>query len=36
MLSSLKDFMSISKTGRTLGSLSPEEIKNLKSLGYLQ
>jgi arylsulfatase A-like enzyme len=36
MLSSLKDFMNISKTGRTLGSLSPEEIKSLKSLGYLQ
>ena len=36
MLSSLKDFMNISKTGRALGSLSPEEIKSLKSLGYLQ
>jgi arylsulfatase A-like enzyme len=36
MLSSLKDFMNISKTGRKLGPLSPEEIKSLKSLGYLQ
>jgi len=36
MFSSLKDFMNISKTGRKLGPLSPEEIKNLKSLGYLQ
>ncbi len=36
MLSSLKDFMNIRKTGRKLKSLSPEEIKSLKSLGYLQ
>ena len=36
MFSSLKDFMNISKTGRKLGPLSPEEIKNLKSLEYLQ
>jgi len=36
MLSSLKDFMNTRKTGRKLDSLSPEEIKSLKSLGYLQ
>jgi arylsulfatase A-like enzyme len=35
MFSSLKDFININKTGRKLEPLAPEEIKNLKSLGYL-
>jgi len=35
MLSRLKDFMSVNKTGPVPAPLSPEEVQRLKSLGYL-
>ena len=36
MRSRLRDFLRISRTGRTVDPLSPEEVELLKSLGYLQ
>ena len=36
MRSRLRDFLRISRTGRTVDPLSPKEVELLKSLGYLQ
>jgi arylsulfatase A-like enzyme len=36
MRSRLRDFLRISRTGRTVDPLSPKELELLKSLGYLQ